>query len=68
MGFNLSFFVDEIPLLGLLYDQVTEWFQAGQLQCPRIVEMDMSEIAAAHDLIQSGTSVGKIVIRTAATR
>jgi NADPH:quinone reductase-like Zn-dependent oxidoreductase len=60
MGFNLSFFVDEIPLLGLLYDQVTDWFQAGQLQCPRIVEMDMSEIAAAHDLIQSGTSVGKL--------
>lgn len=67
MGFNLSFFVDEIPLLGALYDQISQWFEAGELHCPRIVEMDMTEIAKAHELIQSGTSVGKIVMRAEAT-
>lgn len=66
MGFNLSFFVEEIEMLGILYDQISKWFQAGELQCPRLVEMDMSEIAVAHELIQSGKSVGKIVILTKA--
>ena len=66
LGFNLSFFVEEVEMLGILYDQITAWFEAGQLQCPRVVEMDLGEVAAAHDLIQSGTSVGKIVIRTKA--
>jgi NADPH:quinone reductase-like Zn-dependent oxidoreductase len=64
MGFNLSFFVEEIEMLGILYDQISEWFDAGELQCPRVLAMDMTEIAAAHELIQSGKSVGKIVIQT----
>jgi NADPH:quinone reductase-like Zn-dependent oxidoreductase len=66
MGFNLSFFVEEIEMLGILYDQISEWFEAGALQCPRVVAMDMTEVAAAHELIQSGKSVGKIVIHTKA--
>jgi NADPH:quinone reductase-like Zn-dependent oxidoreductase len=64
LGFNLSFFVKEIEMLGMLYDQIGSWLEQGKLKCPRIVEMDMSEIAAAHDLIQSGASVGKIVMQT----
>lgn len=66
MGFNLSFFVQEVEMLGILYDQISEWFDQGKLQCPRVVEMDMTEVAAAHELIQSGKSVGKIVIQTKA--
>ncbi len=66
MGFNLSFFVEEIEMLGTLYDQISKWFQAGELQCPRIVEMNMTDIASAHELIQSGKSVGKIVLLTKA--
>jgi synaptic vesicle membrane protein VAT-1 len=64
LGFNLSFFVDEMDLLGQLYDQIGTWISNGQLVCPRIVEMDLGDITQAHDLIQSGTSVGKIVINT----
>lgn len=64
LGFNLSFFVDEIEMLGTLYDKITEWVQNGDLQCPRVIEMDMNEIAEAHALIQSGKSVGKIVMMT----
>jgi NADPH:quinone reductase-like Zn-dependent oxidoreductase len=64
LGFNLSFFVDEIDMLSQLYDQVGSWLEQGKLQCPRIVEMDMTDIAAAHDLIQSGKSIGKIVMQT----
>jgi NADPH:quinone reductase-like Zn-dependent oxidoreductase len=64
LGFNLSFFVDEIEMLGTMYDQISAWVDTGALQCPRVVEMEMTEIANAHALIQSGKSIGKIVITT----
>mmetsp|Transcript_2683 Transcript_2683/g.4930 ORF Transcript_2683/g.4930 Transcript_2683/m.4930 type:complete len:313 (-) Transcript_2683:320-1258(-) len=64
MGFNLSFFEKEVDLVSLLFDQVCEWLEQGKLTCPRIVEMDMKDIGEAHNLIMSGKSVGKIVIRT----
>jgi NADPH:quinone reductase-like Zn-dependent oxidoreductase len=64
LGFNLSFFVEQIDMLGQLYDQIGTWLEQGKLECPRVVEMDMMEIAAAHDLIQSGKSIGKIVMTT----
>lgn len=64
MGFNLSFFEKEVELVSMLFDQICEWLEQGKLECPRVVEMDMNEIGEAHNLIMSGKSVGKIVIRT----
>jgi NADPH:quinone reductase-like Zn-dependent oxidoreductase len=64
LGFNLSFFVEQIDMLGQLYDQIGAWLEQGELECPRVVEMHMTDIAAAHDLIQSGKSIGKIVMTT----
>eukprot|EP00980_Cylindrotheca_fusiformis_P003196 scaffold725_cov133-Cylindrotheca_fusiformis.AAC.4 len=64
LGFNLSFFVDEIELLEDFYNTISTWLEDGKLQPPRLVEMDMQDIGLAHELIQSGKSVGKIVIRT----
>jgi NADPH:quinone reductase-like Zn-dependent oxidoreductase len=62
LGFNLSFFVDEIEMLGVMYDQIGQWLTDGKLQCPRVTEMDMKNIAEAHQFLQSGKSVGKIVM------
>jgi synaptic vesicle membrane protein VAT-1 len=64
LGFNLSFFVNEIDMLGQIFDQIGEWLTKGQLQVPRVTEMPMYDIGAAHHLLQSGKSVGKIVMRT----
>jgi NADPH:quinone reductase-like Zn-dependent oxidoreductase len=64
LGFNLSFFVKELEMMNMLYDQIISWLEQGKLICPRVVEMNMEEIARAHELIQSGTSVGKIVMMT----
>ena len=64
MGFNLSFFADERDVLIELFDQVCEWLNEGKLQCPNIVEMPMTKVGNAHALIQSGKSVGKIVLCT----
>ncbi|GKY95840.1 hypothetical protein MPSEU_000544600 [Mayamaea pseudoterrestris] len=64
LAFNLSFFAEEREMLSELFDQVQTWLEDGLLQVPRVVEMEMHNIADAHDLIQSGRSVGKIVLST----
>lgn len=64
LAFNLSFFDSERNMLSLLFQQVIQWLQSNQLQCPTIFEMSMNEIQNAHELIQSGTTVGKLVITT----
>jgi synaptic vesicle membrane protein VAT-1 len=64
LAFNLSFFSNEREMLSNLFTQIIVWIEQGKLQCPRVMEMPMSEIREAHDLIQSGTTVGKIVLTT----
>jgi len=62
MGFNLSFFVNEIGMLDIMYEQIEKWMTQGLLRCPRVTEMSMERIGEAHQLIQSGTTVGKLVM------
>ena len=62
LGFNLSFFSEEKEIVGDLLNQVCVWIEEEKLQCPAIKEMDMDHIGDAHTFIQSGQSVGKIVI------
>lgn len=65
LAFNLSFFADEREVVSHLFDQVTTWLEEGKLHCPRTtVFAGLDKVAEAHELIQSGTSVGKIIIST----
>jgi NADPH:quinone reductase-like Zn-dependent oxidoreductase len=64
MGFNLSFFANEREMLSSLFSQIITWIEEGKLHCPRVVELPMEEIREAHDLIQSGRTIGKIVLNT----
>ena len=66
LAFNLSFFAEETQLVSTLLDQVVQWLSEKKLTCPTVVEMTMEHIADAHSYIQSGKSIGKIVIRTGA--
>ena len=63
MGFNLSFFADEVDLIANYMSQIISWVEAGKLVVPKVTVMEMTEIGNAHELIQSGRSTGKIVIR-----
>lgn len=63
LGFNLSFFADEAEVVSSLFDQVCKWLDEEKLRVPKVVEMEMERIAEAHELIQSGKSVGKIVMK-----
>ena len=47
-----------------LQQEVVRWAQEWKIQPPPITLMDMADVGAAHELIQSGRSVGKIVLRT----
>mmetsp|Transcript_7076 Transcript_7076/g.15603 ORF Transcript_7076/g.15603 Transcript_7076/m.15603 type:complete len:453 (-) Transcript_7076:676-2034(-) len=64
LGFNLSFFAEERDILSDMFDQVVEWIEEKKLLCPRVIEMEMKNVGEAHTLIQSGKSIGKIVLTT----
>eukprot|EP00617_Octactis_speculum_P017087 CAMPEP_0185762126 /NCGR_PEP_ID=MMETSP1174-20130828/21086_1 /TAXON_ID=35687 /ORGANISM="Dictyocha speculum, Strain CCMP1381" /LENGTH=84 /DNA_ID=CAMNT_0028443651 /DNA_START=96 /DNA_END=350 /DNA_ORIENTATION=- len=64
MGFNLSFFADEHAVIGAYLEQINQWVAAGDIRVAKVTVMGMDRISEAHKLIQSGSSVGKIVIRT----
>jgi len=64
LGFNLSFFASETALIDAYMRQIQEWVEAHKIQPGNVVEMRMDDIANAHKLIQSGRSVGKIVLAT----
>jgi len=64
LGFNLSFFADEVEILSDMFDQILIWIEEGKLICPRVCEMPMDEVGEAHSFIQSGKTSGKIVLTT----
>mmetsp|Transcript_23136 Transcript_23136/g.23348 ORF Transcript_23136/g.23348 Transcript_23136/m.23348 type:complete len:430 (-) Transcript_23136:163-1452(-) len=63
LGFNLSFFADETKLIHQYMEQVLIWLHEGKLHAPTISVVDMKNICQAHQQIQSGITVGKIVVR-----
>lgn len=63
-GFNLSFFADEKDLIDAYLKQLVSWIEEGKLSVQESTVFDMKEIGRAHELIQSGNSVGKIVLTT----
>ncbi|GMH97139.1 hypothetical protein TrVE_jg7829 [Triparma verrucosa] len=64
LGFNLSFFENETELIGDYFNTITTWLSAKKFQLPKVNLYEMDEVAQTHELIQSGKSIGKIVVRT----
>jgi len=64
-GFNLSFFANERDMLSNMLTEIIDWIKAGKINCPRVVDLPMDQIREAHDLIQSGKTIGKLVLTTA---
>jgi NADPH:quinone reductase-like Zn-dependent oxidoreductase len=63
-GFNLSFFAEETELIEQYMEQILQWVKDETIQVPKVTVYSMEEIGLAHEYIQSGKSIGKIVIRT----
>lgn len=70
-GFNLSFFADEHELIQSYMAQIVGWVEDGSISLSNgglglLQVMPLSDIRKAHELLQSGGTTGKIVIRTKA--
>lgn len=63
-GFNLSFFANELELMEKYLQQIIDWAENGAITVPQVTAFDMCDVGKAHELMQSGRSVGKLVIRT----
>jgi NADPH:quinone reductase-like Zn-dependent oxidoreductase len=61
-GFNLSFFADEHELVQRYFDQILAWVESKKIFIPPVASFKINDIQQAHASIQSGKSVGKIVI------
>jgi 2-desacetyl-2-hydroxyethyl bacteriochlorophyllide A dehydrogenase len=62
-GFNLSFFADEVELINVYMNQLLEWIGSGKLTMDDVTCFNMNEVGLAHNFIQSGKSIGKIVVK-----
>ena len=63
MGFNLSFFAEEHELIATYMQQILEWIEDGSIVPPDTKVFEMHEIQQAHESIQSGLSIGKLLVR-----
>jgi synaptic vesicle membrane protein VAT-1 len=63
LGFNLSFFADEHELVRRYFEQIYTWVEEGKVTVPACTVCDMKDIGRAHELIQTGSTVGKIVMK-----
>ena len=63
-GFNLSFFADEVPLFQAYMKQIHEWLEHGDLEVPEVTTLAMENVPRAHQVLQSGQSIGKVVCLT----
>lgn len=63
-GFNLSFFAEEEDLVQSYMTQIFEWVEGRALVVGHTTEFGLHEVPRAHELIQSGLSIGKIICST----
>ena len=62
LAFNLSFLFDQKELLDSAMAELLGWIESGRLKMPTITAYPMDEVRAAHAALESGKTVGKLVI------
>jgi len=62
LAFNLSYLFDRIELLRGAMDQILGWLAAGRLAPPPVVTYPLADVARAHADLESGKTVGKLVL------
>ncbi|WP_445501697.1 synaptic vesicle VAT-1 family membrane protein [Microvirga sp. G4-2] len=64
VAFNLSFLLDRTDLLQAAVNDLTTWVEAGHIQVPSVRSFALTEVAEAHQVLESGETTGKLVLRT----
>ena len=62
--FNLSFLFNKTEILQEAMDDLLSHVKNGSLIVPKVVSFPMSRVASAHERIESGLTVGKLVLNT----
>lgn len=61
-GFNLSYLFDETELLERAMGEFVAGIERGELVAPPIEEFSARDVGRAHERLESGASIGKVVI------
>ncbi len=62
LAFNLSYLFDRVDILEAFMRDFSQWVEAGVIQPPPITEYPLDDVARAHADIESGTTVGKLIL------
>ncbi len=62
LAFNLSYLFERRELLDEAMQQIVGWLDAGKLVPPPVVSYPLADVARAHADIESGRTVGKLVL------
>lgn len=62
LAFNLSFLFDRTDLLELFVKDLNRWVKDGSVVAPQITEYPLSDVGRAHADIESGKTIGKLVL------
>ena len=62
MGFNLSFCFERVDILQTAMAQLLAWHSQGLLKVAAVKVYPASRVADAHQALESGTTVGKLVL------
>ncbi|MES1942486.1 hypothetical protein PC39_00125 [Salinisphaera sp. PC39] len=64
LAFNLSFLADRADLLRAALDELLGWAAAGRIRPLPVTAYPFAEVARAHRDLESGQTVGKLVLET----
>lgn len=62
MAFNLSYLFDRPDLLAESMEALNGWVDEGRLPAPRVQTFPLARVAEAHRALESGKTVGKLVL------
>jgi NADPH:quinone reductase-like Zn-dependent oxidoreductase len=62
LAFNLSYLFDRTDLLEEFVSDLRQWIEKGVIQPPPVKEYPFEDVARAHADIESGMTVGKLVL------
>jgi NADPH:quinone reductase-like Zn-dependent oxidoreductase len=63
IAFNLSYLFDRTALLHQGMRDLLRWVSEGKIRAPILRRFPLEDVAAAHRALQSGQTVGKLVLQ-----
>lgn len=64
MAFNLSFMFSKIELFDEAMENFLQWIKEGKLTVAKVTEYPLKEAGKAHKDLESGETMGKLVLVT----